>query len=69
MPDGRAVLLFEAAPEETNEGERRAVEALRHTSSIITLFDRDGRAVFSNPAAFRTYGPGEPGFAERFAEF
>ncbi|MFT4956241.1 MAG: signal transduction histidine kinase/CheY-like chemotaxis protein [Brevundimonas sp.] len=68
MPDGRAVLLFEAAPEETNEGERRAVEALRHTSSIITLFDREGRAVFSNPAAFRTYGPGELGFAERFAE-
>jgi len=68
MPDGRAVLLFEAAPEETNEGERRAVEALRHTSSIITLFDRDGQAVFSNPAAFRTYGPGELGFGERFAE-
>ena len=68
MSDGRAVLLFEAAPEETNEGERRAVEALRHTSSIITLFDRDGRAVFSNPAAFSTYGPGELGFAERFAE-
>jgi len=68
MRDGRAVLLFEAASEETNEGERRAVEALRHTSSLITLFDRDGRAVFSNPAAFRTYGPGELGFAERFAE-
>ncbi|MEH6666079.1 MAG: response regulator, partial [Brevundimonas sp.] len=68
MPDGRAVLLFEAAPEETNEGERRAVEALRHTSSIITLFDQEGRAVFSNPAAFRAYGPGETGFAARFAE-
>ncbi len=68
MPDGRQVLLFEAAPIEVEEDERRAVEALRHTSSLITLFGAGGEAIFSNPAAFDAYGAPGPGFSERFAE-
>ena len=56
LEDGRTVLLFEAAPVEVEQGELRAVEALRHTSSPITLFDACGVPIFANPAAFATYG-------------
>ncbi len=68
LKDGRAVLLFEAAPADVGESERRAVEALRHTSSLITLFDAEGAAVFANPAAFAAYGDGGPGFIDRFSD-
>ncbi len=68
LADGRQALLFEAAPVDVEEGERRAVEALRHTSSLITLFDAEGRAVFSNPAAFAAYGEAELGLGDRFTD-
>jgi CheY-like chemotaxis protein len=68
LDDGREVLLFEASPTEVDAGERRAVEALRHTSAIITLFDRDGGRLFANPAAFATYGSDDVAFAARFAD-
>ena len=68
LEDGRKVLMFEASPAETQAGERRAVEALRHTTTLITLFDADGRAIFTNPAAFAAYGVNELGFAERFRD-
>ena len=67
LEDGRTVLLFEAVPVELEEGELRAVEALRHTSSLISLFDADGRVTFANPAAFAAYGP-DCGFAARFED-
>ncbi|MBS0295519.1 MAG: response regulator [Proteobacteria bacterium] len=68
LSDGRNVLLFEATPVDVEESERRAVEALRHTSSLITLFDPTGRALFANPAAYTAYGLDTPGFADRFAD-
>jgi len=68
LDDGRRALLFEAAPTEVEAGERRAVEALRHTSTLITLFDREGRAIFANPAAYSAYGAMDHPFAARFAE-
>lgn len=68
MDDGREVLLFEAAPTEVDAGERRAVEALRHTSAVITLFDRDGGRLFANPAAYAAYGSDDVEFAARFAD-
>ncbi|MGV8928159.1 MAG: response regulator [Brevundimonas sp.] len=68
LDDGRAVLLFEASPTEVDAGERRAVEALRHTSAVITLFDRDGGRLFANPAAFAAYGSDDVEFAVRFAD-
>jgi CheY-like chemotaxis protein len=68
MPDGRSVLLFEATPTEVEAGERRAVEALRNTATLITLFDEAGRPVFANPAAFAAYGSSEHPFERRFAE-
>ena len=66
--DGRPVLLFEASPTEIEAGERRAVEALRHTSTLITLFDQQGAAIFANPAAYSAYGSAEHPFAARFAD-
>tara|TARA_R110002051_G_scaffold21527_1_gene57027 strand:- start:315 stop:1733 length:1419 start_codon:yes stop_codon:yes gene_type:complete len=68
MDDGREVLLFEASPTEVDAGERRAVEALRHTSAVITLFDRDGGRLFANPAAYGAYGSDDVEFAARFAD-
>ncbi len=68
MDDGRGVLLFEAAPLEVGAEERRAVEALRHTSTLITLLDDAGAILFSNPAAWAAYAPGEAALATRFVD-
>jgi signal transduction histidine kinase/ActR/RegA family two-component response regulator len=48
--------------------ELRAVEALRHTSTLISLFDPSGVAAFANPAAFAAYGDPKYGFVDRFAD-
>lgn len=61
----RPVLLFEAAPIDVEPEERRAVEALRHSSGPVGLFQADGTALFANPAAFSAYGQGA-GFIQRF---
>ena len=67
--DGRRpVLLFEASPLEVESEERRAVEALRHTSTLITLFDKGGEPIFSNPAAYLAYGLSPPAFQARFPD-
>jgi CheY-like chemotaxis protein/PAS domain-containing protein len=68
MDDGRGVLLFEAAPLDVGAEERRAVEALRHTSTLITLLDEVGAILFSNPAAYAAYGTGEGSLALRFVD-
>jgi CheY-like chemotaxis protein len=68
LDDGTPVLLFEAAPIEVESDERRAVEALRHTSTLITLFDAEGAPLFCNPAAFAAYGSTTHAFESRFAE-
>lgn len=68
LDDGTPVLLFEAAPIEVESEERRAVEALRHTSTLISLFDSEGRPLFSNPAAFAAYGSSTHPFEARFAQ-
>jgi CheY-like chemotaxis protein len=65
LRDGHDVLLFEASPTEVAPDERRAVEALRHTSALITLFDAEGRRLFANPAAYSAYGSDDP-FGRRF---
>ena len=66
LSDGRGVLLFEAATVEVEAEERRAVEALRHSSGPVGLFDDAGASLFSNPAAFATYGL-DADFVARFA--
>lgn len=65
---GEDLLLFEAAPEEIAAEERRSVEALRHASAMISLFDDEGRRLFANPAAYAAYGGEEGDFAARFAD-
>jgi signal transduction histidine kinase/ActR/RegA family two-component response regulator len=65
---GGTALLFEADPVAVEKDELRAVEALRHTSSLISLFDAQGRSTFANPAAFAAYGATGGGFADRFTD-
>ena len=67
LENGRTVLLFEAASVEIEQGELRAVEALRHTSSPITLFGPSGVPIFANPAAFAAYGD-HCSFIDRFQD-
>lgn len=67
--EGRPLLLFETTVEDVPAEERRAAEALRHTSTLISLFDADGARLFSNPAAFRAYGDTEDDFIARFAVY
>lgn len=62
------VLLFEASPVDAEPEERRALEALRHTSSLISAFGEDGLPLFSNPAAFSAYGRGDLPFHSRFVD-
>lgn len=68
LSEGCVVLLFEASPTEVGAGERRAVEALRHTSAAVTLFDALGERVFANPAAYRAYGASERAFDMHFRD-
>lgn len=68
LEDGRVVLLFEAAPADVEPEERRAVEALRHASTPITLFEADGRRLFANPASHAAYGDANGGLVDHFAD-
>jgi signal transduction histidine kinase len=68
LADGRTVLLFEAASIDVEPEELRAVEALRHSANLISLFDERGRSTFANPAAFAAYGDDAAGFAGRFED-
>jgi CheY-like chemotaxis protein/PAS domain-containing protein len=64
---GDDLLLFEVAPEDIHAEERRAVEALRHASAMISLFDETGNCLFANPAAYRAYGSVDSDFGSRFS--
>jgi len=68
IDDGHDVLLFEAAPLDVGAEERRALEAIRHTSTLITLLDEAGAILFSNPAAYAAYGPSEATLGTRFVD-
>lgn len=68
LSTGERVLQFEASATEVEAQERRAVEALRHTSTLITLFDAKGAVLFANPAAFAAYGATDHPFVARFAD-
>ena len=63
---GLQVLLFEASPVDAEADERRSLEALRHTSTLISLFGDDGRPLFANPSVFTAYGRADLPFAARF---
>ncbi len=58
LSDGRPAILFsiEASTQESVDA-LRGVEAVRHTSVMITLFDESGeRILYANPASLRAYG-------------
>ena len=60
--DGRLALLFEGRPlakEAIPPEVARRVEAFRHTGSLISLHDDQGRALTRNPAAIEAFGPAE----------
>ncbi len=45
-----------AAPDSAAGETLRAVEALRHTTALVSVIDLDGRTLMENPAAIRSYG-------------
>jgi diguanylate cyclase (GGDEF)-like protein len=52
LDDGRMAMLCEAGGSAIQEPESlRSVEALLHTAVMITLYGRDGRPLYRNPAA------------------
>ena len=59
LADDRVVMLIEATPLAIPPAEVRALEALRHTGVLVTLYDGGGQALFRNPAAQAAY-PEEP---------
>jgi signal transduction histidine kinase len=67
LPGGGRAMLFEAAPVAPQAQEQRAIEALRHTSALVSLYDADGYRLFGNPAALANYPGAEVRFAEIFA--
>lgn len=58
LDDGRLAILFQAVrkAEPVDPSMVRGVEALRHTSLIVSLLAEDGAAIFHNPAALRAFG-------------
>jgi len=64
LPDGGHAMLFEGAVIEAEAEQQRAIEALRHTSALVSLYDADGFRIFGNPASLAAY----PGSGVRFAE-
>lgn len=68
LDDGRMAALLQAVPrEQTDPDLVRGVEALRHTSAVVTLLDPTGAILLQNPASLRAFGPSAP-FADRFAD-
>ncbi|MDZ8183580.1 MAG: diguanylate cyclase [Nostoc sp. ChiSLP02] len=56
---GRMAMLVEGTPEVANQIERktlRSIEAMRHTTVMISLYTIDGVPLMQNPAALSCYG-------------
>lgn len=54
-PDEHVVILLEGSELQISPHELRALEALRHLSAPVTLYDGEGLPVFRNPAALALY--------------
>jgi signal transduction histidine kinase/CheY-like chemotaxis protein len=69
LPDGRMAMLCEGTEEINATPEAmRSVEALLHTSVVISLFGIDGTMLYCNPAARACYGGGARHLDGRFAD-
>lgn len=69
LDDGRLAILFQAVLKESQLAPSmvRGVEALRHTSLMVSLLSLTGSALFHNPAALRVFGD-TPDIAGWFAD-
>lgn len=58
LDDGRLAILFQATAkkEQTPASTLRGVEALHHTSLLVSLVTPEGQSLFHNPAVLRTFG-------------
>lgn len=65
LDDGRLAILFQAVVKGPglDASMVRGVEAVRHSSMMVSLLDEGGRALFHNPAALRAFG--DDGLMER----
>ncbi len=68
LPDGGPAILCEGVRLLPEAEEQRAIEALRHTSALVTLYDAEGRRLFGNPAALAAYPARDVRFADIFAD-
>lgn len=71
IEDGRIALLIEGRPISVTDIEPntlRCVEALHHTSLVISIYSLHGELLFQNPASSRTFKPELKHFNQRFAE-
>jgi PAS domain S-box-containing protein len=73
--DGPAYLVeaMAAAPDSAGGDTLRALEAIRHTTALVSVIDLDGQTLMENPAAIQTYGhlvsrEGKHAFALRFSD-
>ena len=56
LASGRTAIFCEALAEvETEPENQRSIDAILHTSVMISLFDNDGRELFANPASRRVF--------------
>ncbi|WP_437629746.1 PAS domain-containing protein [Sorangium sp. So ce854] len=58
LDDGRLAVLFQALPRRhgVDASMVRGVEAVRHSSVLVSVIDREGHVLFHNPAALRALG-------------
>lgn len=71
IDDGRIALLIEGRPVSVTDvgpSTLRCVEALHHTSLIISIFSLDGKLLFQNPAACKAFPSKFRFFSNRFRD-
>lgn len=68
LPDGGWAMLCEGVRLNPEAEEQRAIEALRHTSALVSLYDAEGSRIFGNPAALAAYPDRRVRFADIFAD-
>ena len=69
LEDGRMAMLCDGQEQKIADNDTlRSAESLLHTPVMITLFSRDGKALYRNPAAREDVSAVEETFAERFTD-
>lgn len=70
LPDGRIAMLCEATPTDQSEMPevRRSRDALLHTPVMVTLFSKEGHALYLNPAARHARERADALLHERFVD-